>query len=108
MRSRFSRIVVASALLICFVCPLLEVFDRWDHTLQTGNDGEYMAVVLALCVGAMYSIARSMIGVSAPESIGQSEYDARANAHVCVLTANHRLFPGFLIPASPPALELRV
>lgn len=106
MRSRFSRIVVASALLICFVCPVLEVFDHWDRTLQTGNDGEYTAVVLALCVGAMYSVARTVIKLSAAEP-GKQKHSAvydRASA----LTETHRLFPGFSIPASPPVLELRV
>src|SRR5579863_3353396 len=67
VRSQFSRIVVASILIICVICPLLEVFDRWDHTLQTGNDGEYTMVVLALCVGAMYSIARSAADVPRAE-----------------------------------------
>lgn len=28
------------------------MFDRWDHTLQTGNDAEWNLVILALCVGA--------------------------------------------------------
>ena len=58
MRSRSSRFVVTVALLICFVCPLVETFDNWDHTTQTGNDTEYALVVLALCVGVAYSFVR--------------------------------------------------
>src|SRR5215469_14175778 len=58
MRSRSSRFVVTAALLICFVCPLAETFDNWDHTIQTGNDTEYTLVVLALSVGAAYSFVR--------------------------------------------------
>src|SRR5216684_179382 len=58
MRSQASRITVTLVLLTCFVCPLLETFDTWDHTVQTGNDTEYALVVLALCVGAAYSAAR--------------------------------------------------
>ncbi len=45
-------------LAICLVGPLVEVFDNWDHTIQTGNDTEYALVALALCVGVAYSFAR--------------------------------------------------
>ena len=58
MRCRASRITVTLVLLTCFICPLLETFDTWDHTVQTGNDSEYALVVLALCVGVAYSFAR--------------------------------------------------
>jgi hypothetical protein len=58
MRSRAFRITAAFALLTCLICPLVETFDTWDHTIQTGNDTEYALVVLALCVGVAYSFAR--------------------------------------------------
>src|SRR5258707_14937995 len=58
MRSRASRIAVTFVLLTCLVCPLVETFDNWDDTIQTGNDTEYGLVVLALCVGVAYSFAR--------------------------------------------------
>src|SRR5258708_12459071 len=58
MRSRASRIAAMLALLTCLVCPLVETFDNWDHTIQTGNDTEYALVLLALCVGVSYSFAR--------------------------------------------------
>ena len=58
MRSRAYRIVATVILVTCLVCPLVELFDNWDHTTQTGNDTEYALVVLALCVGATYSVAR--------------------------------------------------
>ena len=35
---------------------MIELFDQWDHTLQTGNDTEYTLVVLALCVGFAFSM----------------------------------------------------
>ncbi|MGB7624321.1 MAG: hypothetical protein WBN92_18400 [Terriglobia bacterium] len=44
------------ALIVCIVCPVIELFDYWDHTLQTGNDTEYTFVVLALCVGFAFSM----------------------------------------------------
>jgi hypothetical protein len=60
MRARASRIIATVILVTCLVCPLVELFDNWDHTVQTGNDNEYALyalVVLALCVGVAYSFA---------------------------------------------------
>src|SRR5258708_7088912 len=58
MRARASRIIATVILVTCLVCPFVELFDHWDHTIQTGNDTEYALVVLGLCVGAAYSFAR--------------------------------------------------
>src|ERR1700686_315862 len=58
MGSRFPRTTTTLVLGICLICPLIEMFDSWDHTIQTGNDTEYAFVVLALCVGVAYSFAR--------------------------------------------------
>jgi hypothetical protein len=58
MRSWASRIIAIVILVTCLVCPFVEMFDHWDHTIQTGNDTEYALVVLALCVGVAYSFAR--------------------------------------------------
>jgi hypothetical protein len=60
MQARASRIIATIILIICFVCPLVELFDNWDHTVQAGNDTEYALVVLALCLGVVYSFARFM------------------------------------------------
>lgn len=40
-------------LLICFGGHFSEMIDRWDHTLQTGNDIDYTAVVIAVAAGAI-------------------------------------------------------
>ncbi len=58
IRSRTSRITAALILLTCATCPLVEIFDHWDHTIQTGNDTEYALVVLTLCVGVTFSFSR--------------------------------------------------
>jgi hypothetical protein len=50
-------------LLTCVVCPALETFDHWDHTIQTGQDTEYALVVLALCVGVVYALARLVVSL---------------------------------------------
>jgi hypothetical protein len=61
MRLRFARTFATILLITCLVCPLVEMFDRWDHTIQTGNDSEYALVLLALCLGAAYSLTRFIV-----------------------------------------------
>ena len=68
MRTRVSYGVAVIALVICFVCPALEMFDHWDHTLQTGNDTEYTLVLLALCVGMVSALARLIVILSCNSS----------------------------------------
>jgi len=58
MLSRASQIVATLVLFICFVCPLVELFDYWDDSVLTGNDTEYDVVLLALRVGVAYTFAR--------------------------------------------------
>lgn len=65
MRSRLLHVGIVFILVVCLVCPLVELFDSWDHTLQTGNDSEYTLVLLALCVGAVFALARLIVTLSA-------------------------------------------
>jgi hypothetical protein len=53
-------IVAATVLLTSFVCPVVELFDRWDRTPQTGQDTEFVFMILALCIGAVYLLATLM------------------------------------------------
>ena len=41
MRSRTSRIIATVILVTCIVRPLVDLFDNWDHAMQTGNESEY-------------------------------------------------------------------
>jgi hypothetical protein len=59
-----SRVAAMIVLLTCVVCPVTEMFDHWDHTLQTGQDTEYTLVLLALCVGMVYTLARLIVRLS--------------------------------------------
>ena len=63
MRSRAKPIIVTLVLAICLVCPLVDMFDYWDHAAQTGNDTEYTFVILGLCVGASFAFARAVLGM---------------------------------------------
>src|SRR6266481_2425913 len=68
MWTRVSYGVAVIVLVICFVCPVVEMFDYWDHTLQTGNDIEYTLVLLALCVGMVCALARLIVILSGNSS----------------------------------------
>jgi hypothetical protein len=48
---RMRCLFVAMLLTVCVGAPIVEMFDRWDHTLQDGNDTESNLVVVVLCVG---------------------------------------------------------
>ena len=106
MRRISGHIVIAIVLLTCLVCPLLEIFDRWDHTIQTGNDTEYTLVLLALCVGVAYSFARfifksTLLGFVA-KSVSPTCAQKSSFSGPCSLTV--LLFDA----TSPPPLSLRI
>ena len=101
MRFRVSQITIALVLLACLVCPLVEMFDSWDHTLQTGNDTEYALVVLALCVGLVHSLARVIFTSSLVWSFGGNLF--APFAHKSLLLARRSFAPlVFFISSSPP------
>jgi hypothetical protein len=93
-------------LITCLVCPLVELFDNWDHTIQTGNDTEYALVVLALCVGVAYSFARFIFKSALLGFV----------ANNLLASCAQKFFftgpPSFALPlfdvTSPPPLPLRI
>ena len=95
----------AMALTICIVCPLVDLFDQWDHALQTGQDTEYPLVILALCVGAAFALGRLIIRFS-PNLLASS-------IRYAVRSTFTSLF-GFIRPAAvayssrSPPLSLRI
>jgi len=106
MQRNTARAIVAIALLICFVCPVMELFDYWDHTIQTGNDTEYTLVVLALCIGIVFAVVRLAITIlsnlavfsagSRPPSVQNARLSVIASAAFAAASS-----------ASPP-LNLRI
>lgn len=105
MRARISQAIAALALAISIICPILEIFDHWDHTLKTGTDTEYMLVALALCVGLMYSVARMMIALC-------GSFFAKVAAYICS-NKNSAVLSLFAVPLSaasesPPLFSLRI
>jgi hypothetical protein len=106
MRSRSSRFVVTAALLICFVCPLVETFDNWDHTIQTGNDTEYALVVLALCVGVAYSFVRFVFKSQLLGFVVSSVFTCCVQKSFLSTPSGFTLLP--FDATSPPLLPLRI
>ena len=104
MSTKFSRGVVTLVLAICIVCPVIEMFDHWDHTLQTGSDTEYAFVILGLCVGVAY-VAGAVL------KIKEGSPFKRAGAIYFLPTFFQGLFNLVVagsISASPPLTTLRI
>jgi hypothetical protein len=105
MGSRFLRGVMTLVLAICFVCPIVEMFDQWDHTMQTGNDTEYALVTVALCVGASYAFARAIFVL-----VGRlfSKNDYVTNKLILISGGLFSPIKQAAISASPPLTTLRI
>jgi len=106
MSPRTSRIIAAVVLLICFACPIVEFFDHWDHTAQTGNDTEYAFVVVGLCVGVAYAFARFVLTL--PRLNAASEIILHFSDHQLLSLSGRGSFFTVPILLSPPVLALRI
>src|ERR1700730_4071041 len=100
MRARASRIIATVILVTCLVCPLVEMFDNWDHAVQTGNDSEYALVVLALCVGVAYSFARFLVKSSLTRCTAKSK--PAFSVQISLLSALFSLNSLFNATSTPP------
>jgi len=54
------KLVILLVVLTCLWGHVSEIFDRWDQTLQTGNDVEFSLVLLALVAGAVLALSASL------------------------------------------------
>src|SRR5260370_30022040 len=106
MRTRFSHTVATIVLAICLVCPIVEVFDHWDHAIQTGNDTEYALVVLALCMGAAYSFSRFIVKSPRAHLITNSVFTP--SVQISFRPAQFNFTSLLLNAISSPTLEMRI
>jgi hypothetical protein len=83
----------------------VELFDYWDHTMQTGNDTEYTLVVLALCIGIVFTLVRLTASLFSNflVSNARSRLQSLQNASFFLIAAGTLAF----ISGSPP-LNLRI
>jgi hypothetical protein len=61
LRRRLLQLASIVVLLVTFGSHISELFDHWDHTLQTGNDIESVVVILALTAGAVLALAGTVV-----------------------------------------------
>jgi hypothetical protein len=97
------RLAIAAILAVSLGAPIVELFDSWDQTLQTGSDTEANVAVVALCIGVAFAIGTIVI-------VNRIRALASASARRVVSRAAPREIASFLVPAptvSPPAI-LRV
>ena len=84
----------------------MQMLDRWDHELQTGQDTESTFVVIALCAGATFLLARAVLYLS-------GAFSGRAiSAAGSFLRSSPEVLNGVgiapFVSASPPAAILRI
>src|ERR1700732_4864063 len=106
MKSRATTRIVTLVLAICLVCPLVDMFDYWDHAPQTGNDTEYTFMILGLCVGALFTVAHAALRLSG-NSRSKRVAVTDSVLSTCSL-ASVVLDVQSLISASPPLAALRI
>ena len=98
------RVAIAAILAISIGAPIVELFDSWDQTLQTGSDTEANVAVVALCIGVAFAIGTFVV-------VNRLRALASASSHRVVLSgAVPRQIAFLLTPAptvTPPAI-LRV
>ena len=57
MRRSLLQLASVLILVVCLGSCVSEIFDHWDHTMQTGHDTESTLVMLASLVGAVLVMA---------------------------------------------------
>jgi hypothetical protein len=55
------RLAISTILALSLGAPIVELFDSWDQTLQTGSDTEANVAVVALCVGVAFAIGTVVV-----------------------------------------------
>jgi len=79
---------------------LTELFDHWDHTLQTGRDVDYTVVIIAASVGVVFAVGKKLVSAT-----------IRLFSRVNLLQVATPKFPGFRatpepLDTGPPPLSL--
>ena len=106
VRRALTSVMIWLVLATCLVCPVMQMFDHWDHELQTGQDTESAFMVLALCIGATFVLTRAVLYMS-------KVLPARAiNAARSLFRSSLEVLNGVgttpFLSASPPPSILRI
>lgn len=101
---RIRQFVAGIVVTICVGVPLVEAFDRWDHTLQDGNDTEANVVIATLCFGLAFSVAARII-VGRPRALPMN-YRVQVNGTSSACAAPAPLASP--VPTVSPPIPLRI
>ncbi len=104
MRRSIVPAVVLFVVAAIFLCPVSEMFDRWDHTARTGKDTESAVMLAAECVGAALAVIQAAAHLAPGFAPGSP---VRVPVAGCPREFSPA-FIAFLFPESPPALPLRI
>ena len=105
MRSRIVYAVATLTLLTCFVCPLLQMFDHWDHEFQTGQDTESTLVLVTLCAGAVCALTKLILRFVPGRTAKGVIADLRCTELPTFLTVR---IAGLTVSSESPPLSLRI
>jgi len=64
MRGWLLQLAAALIMVVCLGSCVSEIFDHWDHTMQTGHDTESTLVMLASLAGAVLVMARVVVAAA--------------------------------------------
>ena len=104
VRLLIRRLVIPAILAICLGGPIVEMFDRWDNTLQDGNDTEASVVVAALCVGVALALG-TIVVVARIRAISSTPCVCAAASPTISFAVTESAAP---IPTGSPPTPLRV
>ena len=104
VRARIRRLLAVLLFTICVGAPALEMFDRWDHTLQNGNDTETNLVISALCVASGFLAATALLRRVRPSRTNVFPLPSRCSHVAC--TAIRQLLPALDAASPPTALRI--
>jgi hypothetical protein len=99
------RVALFIVLTVCFICPMVEMFDHWHDAVETGSDTEYTVVVLALCIPVAVSFSRFFHRAVRLVRAAAAQFNPQKSP--CRVSEAEFAFV-FLSATSPPILSLRI
>jgi len=97
-------LAITAILAVCLGAQLVEMFDRWDPSVQDGHDTEANLVVVALCVGVAFAIG-TIVVVTRIRALASASAMRDVASRVVIREIASPLIP---IPTSSPPAILRV
>lgn len=102
MRRPLIQLGALVILLICISGHVSELFDQWDHTLQTGREIDYSTVIVVLVAGAVIVAALHQL------LLPRRRLTTSTLVSSLVGTVQLSFAPSVLPTPSPPPIPLRI